>query len=60
MFTEKPSCITELKQIASSLTDIDFESNKCIVKIKEILKDEKTSAAQKILKLKEICKDYDK
>jgi hypothetical protein len=60
MFTEKPSCIKELKQLANSLTARDVESNTCIEKVKEVVNNDGLSASQKITKLKEICKDHGK
>jgi hypothetical protein len=56
MIIEKPSCIKELKQLANSLTDKDAKAAVCITKVKEILKNDDLSSAQKIAKLKEICK----
>lgn len=60
MFMEKPSCITELKELANSLTDLDMAATACIAKVKEIVNSDDLSAAQKIIKLKEICKDHGK
>jgi hypothetical protein len=66
MFMEKPSCIKELKRLASSLTDTsvidttDSMTMICISKVKEVVNSDDLSAIQKIIKLKEICKEHGK
>jgi hypothetical protein len=63
---EKPSCIKELKRLASSLTDTsvidttDSMTMICISKVKEVVNSDDLSAIQKIIKLKEICKEHGK
>jgi hypothetical protein len=56
MLIEKPSCIKEIKKLANSLSDRDTKTTICMTKIEEILKNDDLSSAQKITKLKEICK----
>ena len=60
MFMEKPSCIRELKHIAHSLTVKDTEAVTCIAKVKQIVNSDELSSAEKITKLKEICKEHGK
>jgi hypothetical protein len=55
---EKPSCIKKLKQLANTLTNKDVEATDCIEKLKAVIDNDNLSANQKILKLKELCKNY--
>lgn len=60
MFMEKPSCIKELKQLANSLTIIDIDLKECIDKIKCIVSTKDIDDSQKVLKIKELCKEHGK
>ena len=60
MFMERPSCIRELKQLANTLTAKDNEVAVCIAKVKEIVNCDNLSPVEKIIKLKEICKEHGK
>ncbi len=55
MFMEKPSCINQLKELASSFASTGIEYN-YMNKVKEIIDNNDLSATQKIIKLKEIFK----
>jgi hypothetical protein len=55
---EKPSCINELKRIASSLTISDIDAVECITRVKDIINDSKLTDIEKISKLKDLCEDH--
>ena len=60
MSAEKPSCIKELKILANSLTVKEHDAVDCILKVKNIVNNDEISPAVKILKLKQLCKEYGK
>jgi hypothetical protein len=57
MFMEKPSCINELKELVDSLSDKEYSVKKYALRVKEIISDSSLTDRQKILKIKEICKN---
>ena len=59
-FMEKPSCISQLKDLAESLTDRDANLKKCMSTIKKVIHDENLSSDEIVIKLKDICKTYGK
>lgn len=60
MFMEKPSCIKELKQLASTLAIKDAETLDCISRVKQVVNNNDLSPMDKIIKLKEICREHGK
>lgn len=52
---EKPSCIQELKDLTSKLADRDVTLKACFKQVKNIVNCKKTSAEEKVNKIKEIC-----
>jgi hypothetical protein len=59
MIMEKPSCIKELKKVAISLAADNVMTSDCISLVKSIINSNQT-AEQKIIKIKELCKEYGK
>lgn len=60
MFMEKPSCIKELKRLASVISTDDGYSVACMNKVKQIINNDALSPTEQIIKLKEICKEHGK
>ena len=60
MFMEKPSCINELKQLANSLTEKETDAIECVAKVKEIINNTELTTKEKLIKLKDLCKDHGK
>lgn len=55
---EKPSCIKELKKIATNLFEDPQQSEiKCLNRIKHIFTLTQLTDSEKILKIKQICKE---
>lgn len=52
---EKPSCIQELKDLTSRLTDRDVSLKTCFKQVKTIVNCKKTTPEEKIKKIKEVC-----
>lgn len=59
-FMEKPSCIKELKRLANVISSDDGYSVSCMNRVKQIIDNEALSSTEKIIKLKEICKEHGK
>jgi hypothetical protein len=57
---EKPSCINELKQLANSLTEKETDAIECVAKVKEIINNTELTTKEKLIKLKDLCKDHGK
>jgi hypothetical protein len=55
MFMEKPSCIQELKDLTSKLTDRDISLKSCFKEVKSIVNCKEISDKEKISKIKKIC-----
>lgn len=61
MFIEKPSCIKELKRLASDLVGYDpINETGCINQIRNVLTLHHLKDKEKLLKIKEICNEYAK
>lgn len=54
------STLTKIKRIATVLEHEELDAIECVDKVKCVLNDENIAAIDKILKLKELCKDYGK
>lgn len=60
MFTDKPSCIKDLKRLANYLTGDSLDVKDYMFKIKNILESKDINDMQKVIKIKELCKEYGK
>lgn len=57
---EKPSCISQLKDLADSLSDRDINLKKCMSAVKKIIHNDELTNEQKVNEIKTICKGYGK
>ena len=53
MFSEKPSCIPELKSLVSNLSDRDITLKACFGKIKKIVNKRGITDKEKVKQIKE-------
>ena len=53
---EKPSCISQLKDLADSLSDRDVNLKKCMSAVKKIIHNDELTDEQKVEQIKTICK----
>jgi len=55
MFMEKQSCISQLKDLADSLSDRDINLKKCMSSVKKIIHNDDLTDEQKVEAIKTIC-----
>ena len=53
MFSEKPTCIPELKSLVSNLSDRDITLKDCFCKIKKIINKRGITDKEKVKQIKE-------
>jgi hypothetical protein len=53
---EKQSCISQLKDLADSLSDRDINLKKCMSSVKKIIHNDDLTDEQKVEAIKTICK----
>ena len=58
MFSEKPSCIRELKELTAKLADRDTLMKKDYRLVKDIIQDTRLNNEQKITKIKNIIDGF--
>jgi len=56
MFMEKPSCISQLKDLAESLSDRDINLKACMHAVKKVIYNDDLTDEQKVQEIKTICK----
>ena len=53
---EKPSCISQLKDLAESLSDRDINLKACMQAVKKVIHNDDLTDEQKVQEIKTICK----